>query len=181
MRPRAPPFVVRRRRIACLPMVGGDVRDSLTHSARIRPAPPAGPSPILPPVDHGSMEFRQNARPRAKATSRRPLKTRGKSGMKNDRSFPFLPLAAAACPRPQAARHISISHLCPTCVGPSSLRTRIHSLPIIGRVQELLSQLSPRARSRSVGRLVSPCLPSAGLGGFRLLEKLCVGCQVREE
>ena len=31
------------------------------------------------------------------------------------------------------------------------------------------------------GRLVSPCLPSAGLGGFRLLEKLCVGCQVREE
>ena len=88
MRPRAPPFVVRRRRIACLPMV--DVRDSLTHSARIRPAPPAGPSPILPPVDHGSMEFRQNARPRAKATSRRPLKTRGKSGMKNDRSFPPL-------------------------------------------------------------------------------------------
>ena len=90
---RAPPFVVRRRRIACLPMVGGDVRDSLTHSARIRPAPPAPQAHPLffLAVDHGSMEFRQNARPRAKATSRRPLKTRGKSGMINDRSFPPSP------------------------------------------------------------------------------------------
>ena len=88
---RAPPFVVRRRRIACLPMVGGDVRDSLTHSARIRPAPPAGPSPILP-----SRRSRFDGIPTKRAPTREgnvasTFENKGESGLKNDRSFPPSP------------------------------------------------------------------------------------------
>ena len=154
----------RRRR----PRLSHSLCAHLTRSAR-RPIP-YSPFPSIT-VRWDSDKTRAHVQ-----RQRRPLKTRGKSGIINDP--PPAPPLSRRCLPASASRSThfhfpSVSNVSPSS---SSYRTWIHSLPI-RRVQELLSQLSPRARS-----VVSFSPPlTAGLGGFRLLEKLCVGCQVKCE